>query len=192
MGFFSDFMKNVRIRMVSFLGYQTRSAPFDKEAWYHDTFRATVDAIASHGSKGQFQAVIINKEGRIEKVIRNDRMTRLLNERPNEVMTGTEFKYRMIANLETKTTAVAYIKWNGIKPEAIYPVDYTSYEFKKVIGGGYAIEFTDYEGEVKALPLECCIIMRKFYNDRLASGDGNAPVYKVLDMSKASDELQMQ
>lgn len=188
MGFFSDFMKNVRIRMVSFLGYQTRSAPFDKEAWYHDTFRATVDAIASHGSKGQFQAVIINKEGRIEKVIRNDRMTRLLNERPNEVMTGTEFKYRMIANLETKTTAVAYIKWNGIKPEAIYPVDYTSYEFKKVIGGGYAIEFTDYEGEVKALPLECCIIMRKFYNDRLASGDGNAPVYKVLDMSKASDE----
>ena len=94
----------------------------------------------------------------------------------------------MIANLETKTTAVAYIKWNGIKPEAIYPVDYTSYEFKKVIGGGYAIEFTDYEGEVKALPLECCIIMRKFYNDRLASGDGNAPVYKVLDMSKASDE----
>nr|DAH32501.1 MAG TPA: portal protein [Caudoviricetes sp.] len=188
MGFFSDFMKNVRIRMVSFLGYQTRSAPFDKEAWYHDTFRATVDAIASHGSKGQFQAVIINKEGRIEKVIRNDRMTRLLNERPNEVMTGTEFKYRMIANLETKTTAVAYIKWNGTKPEAIYPVDYTSYEFKKVIGGGYAIEFTDYEGEVKALPLECCIIMRKFYNDRLASGDGNAPVYKVLDMSKASDE----
>lgn len=188
MGFFSDFMKNVRIRMVSFLGYQTRSAPFDKEAWYHDTFRATVDAIASHGSKGQFQAVIINKEGRIEKVIRNDRMTRLLNERPNEVMTGTEFKYRMIANLETKTTAVAYIKWNGIKPEAIYPVDYTSYEFKKVIGGGYAIEFTDYEGDVKALPLECCIIMRKFYNDRLASGDGNAPVYKVLDMSKASDE----
>lgn len=188
MGFFSDFMKNVRIRMVSFLGYQMRSAPFDKEAWYHDTFRATVDAIASHGSKGQFQAVIINKEGRIEKVIRNDRMTRLLNERPNEVMTGTEFKYRMIANLETKTTAVAYIKWNGTKPEAIYPVDYTSYEFKKVIGGGYAIEFTDYEGEVKALPLECCIIMRKFYNDRLASGDGNAPVYKVLDMSKASDE----
>ena len=95
MGFFSDFMKNVRIRMVSFLGYQTRSAPFDKEAWYHDTFRATVDAIASHGSKGQFQAVIINKEGRIEKVIRNDRMTRLLNERPNEVKHDSSGIYQM-------------------------------------------------------------------------------------------------
>ena len=188
MGLFSNFMKSLRIRLGGYIGFQARSAPFDREAWYHDTFRATVDAIASHGSKGKFQAVVVNKEGRIEKVIRNDKMARLLNEKPNEIMTGTEFKYRMIANLETKTTAVAYVDWDGSSPRAIYPVDYTSYEFKKVDGGGYAIEFVDYEGETRALPLECCIIMRKFYNDRLASGDGNQPVYKVLDMSKASDE----
>lgn len=188
MGFFTNLMKNLRTRLGGYLGYQVRSAPFDREAWYHDTFRATVDAIASHGAKGQFQAVVINKDGRIEKVIRNDKMARLLNEKPNDVMSGTEFKYRMIANLETKTTAVAYVDWDGSTPRAVYPVDYTSYEFKKVIGGGYAIEFTDYEGETRALPLECCIIMRKFYNDRLASGDGNMPVYKVLDMSKASDD----
>lgn len=188
MGFFSNLMKNLRTRLGGYIGFQVRSAPFDREAWYHDTFRATVDAIASHGAKGQFQAVVLNKEGRIEKVLRNDKMARLLNEKPNDVMTGTEFKYRMIANLETKTTAVAYVDWDGSSPRAIYPVDYTSYEFKKVVGGGYALEFTDYEGAIRALPLECCIIMRKFYNDRLASGDGNMPVYKVLDMSKASDE----
>lgn len=188
MGFFSSFMKNLRVRMGGFFGYQTISAPFDREAWYHDTFRATVDAIAAHGAKGQFQAVVLNEDGRVKKVVRNDKMARLLNERPNGIMTGTEFKYRMIANLETKTTAVAYIDWKGTTPEAIYPVDYTSYEFKKVAGGGYAIEFTDYEGETRALALECCIILRKFYNDRLASGDGNQPIYKVLDMSKASDE----
>lgn len=188
MGFFSSFMRSIRTKMGGIIGFQARSAPFDREAWYHDTFRATVDAIASHGSKGCFQAVVMNKEGRIEKIVRNDPMARLLNIRPNDVMTGTEFKYRMIANLETKTTAIAYVKWNGTKPEAIYPVDYTNYEFKDVEGGGYAIQFTDYEGVTRALPLECCIVMRKFYNDRIASGDGNAPIYKVLDMSKASDE----
>lgn len=188
MGFFSNFMRGVRTKIGGIFGFQTRSAPFDREAWYHDTFRATVDAIASHGSKGQFQAVVMNKDGRIEKIVRNDPMARLLNVRPNDVMTGTEFKYRMIANLETKTTAIAYIKWRGSTPEAIYPVDYTNYEFKAVEGGGYALEFTDYEGTTKALPLECCVVMRKFYNDRIASGDGNAPIYKVLDMSKASDE----
>lgn len=188
MGFFSNFMRNIRTKMGGIFGFQSRSAPFDREAWYHDTFRATVDAIASHGSKGQFQAVVMNKDGRIEKIVRNDPMARLLNVRPNDVMTGTEFKYRMIANLETKTTAIAYVRWKGSVPEAIYPVDYTNYEFKAVEGGGYAIEFTDYEGVTRALPLECCVVMRKFYNDRIASGDGNGPIYKVLDMSKASDE----
>lgn len=188
MGFFSNLMRNIRTKMGGIFGFQSRSAPFDREAWYHDTFRATVDAIASHGSKGQFQAVVMNKDGRIEKIVRNDPMARLLNVRPNDVMTGTEFKYRMIANLETKTTAIAYVRWRGSIPEAIYPVDYTNYEFKAVEGGGYAIEFTDYEGITRALPLECCVVMRKFYNDRIASGDGNGPIYKVLDMSKASDE----
>ena len=188
MGFFSNLMRNIRTKMGGIFGFQSRSAPFDREAWYHDTFRATVDAIASHGSKGQFQAVVMNKDGRIEKIVRNDPMARLLNVRPNDVMTGTEFKYRMIANLETKTTAIAYVRWKGSIPEAIYPVDYTNYEFKAVEGGGYAIEFTDYEGATRALPLECCVVMRKFYNDRIASGDGNGPIYKVLDMSKASDE----
>lgn len=188
MGFFSNLMRNIRTKMGGIFGFQSRSAPFDREAWYHDTFRATVDAIASHGSKGQFQAVVMNKDGRIEKIVRNDPMARLLNVRPNDVMTGTEFKYRMIANLETKTTAIAYVRWKGSVPEAIYPVDYTNYEFKAVEGGGYAIEFTDYEGITRALPLECCVVMRKFYNDRIASGDGNGPIYKVLDMSKASDE----
>ena len=188
MGFFSNFMRSIRTKMGGIFGFQSRSAPFDREAWYHDTFRATVDAIASHGSKGQFQAVVMNKDGRIEKIVRNDPMARLLNVRPNDVMTGTEFKYRMIANLETKTTAIAYVRWKGTVPEAIYPVDYTNYEFKAVEGGGYAMEFTDYEGITRALPLECCVVMRKFYNDRIASGDGNGPIYKVLDMSKASDE----
>lgn len=188
MGFFSTLIKSIKMRFAGYMGFQVQSAPFDREAWYQDTFRATVDAIASHGAKGQFQAVVYSKDGRIEKVVRNDPMARLLNNRPNEIMTGTEFKYRMIANLETKTTAIAYVKWDGSRPVAVYPVDYTRYEFKKIIGGGYAVEFTDYEGETRALPLECLIIIRKFYNERLASGDGNEPIYKVLDMSKASDE----
>lgn len=189
MGIFNSFMKSIKVAMGGFFGFQTRSAPFDREAWYHDTFRATVDAIASHGAKGEFQAVVFNKDGRIKEVIRNDPMARLLNVRPNEIMSGTEFKYRMIANLETKTTAIAYIRWEGSKPVAIYPVDFTNYEFKKIRGeSGLAIEIMTYEGESVALPLECCVVMRKFYNERLASGDGNEPIYKVLDMSKASDE----
>lgn len=188
MGFFKNMLKTVRLKFSTYWGYQTTSAPFDKEAWYHDTFRATVDTIASHAAKGMFKAVRMDTNGRIKEVMHNDPMVQLLNLRPNPVMTAFEFKYRMIAALETKTTAVAYIKWEGIKPVGIYPVDYSSFEFREIVGGGIAIEFTDFEGEQTALALENCVVIRKFYCDRLASGDGNEPVYKILNMSKASDE----
>ena len=75
-----------------------------------------------------------------------------------------------------------------MRPRAIYPVDYQQFEFRAIKGGGIAVEFVDYEGVERALPLEECVILRKFYCDRLASGDGNTPVYKVLSMSQASDE----
>lgn len=188
MGLFDKFFKKVKIRWNNFLGYQNTSAPFDKEAWYHDTFRATVDAIATHAAKGQFKAVKLNKDGKVEATFENDKMVRLLNIRPNNIMTATEFKYRMVAALETKTTAVAYIRWNGLTPEAVYPVDFTNYEFRELQGGGIAIVVTDMEGQEHPFDLKDCVVIRKFYNDRLASGDGNDPVYKVLDMSKASDE----
>lgn len=188
MGIFSNLFKKVKVKIVGgFFGYQSQSAPFDKEAWYHDTFRATVDAIATHAAKGRVKAVVM-KKGRIEKEIHNDRMVYLLNEKPNEIMSAFEFKYRLVAALETKTTAIAYIQWDGTRPKAIYPVDYQQFEFREIQGGGIAVEFVDFEGVERALPLEECVVLRKFYCDRLASGDGNEPVYKVLDMSKASDE----
>lgn len=191
MGIFGNLFNRKPKMDVSYsFSNQNTSVPFDRSAWYHDIFRATVDTIASHASKGKFQAVVLDSNGRIKEIKRNDPIVRLLNEKPNELMSGTEFKYRMIANLETKTTAIAFIKWDntGKKPLGIYPIDYTQYEFKKVIGGGIAIEFTDYDGNQNAMFLEDCIVMRKFYNEKLASGDGNSPIYDVLDMAKTSDE----
>ena len=79
MGLFDKFFKKIKVKWSSFFGYQNTSAPFDKEAWYHDTFRATVDAIATHASKGQFKAVKLNQFGKVEKTFENDKMVRLLN-----------------------------------------------------------------------------------------------------------------
>lgn len=188
-GLLTNFFEKFKARITSsYYGIQARSTPFSGEAWEQDIFRATVDCIASHAAKGQVRHVILDKDGKVEKVIHNSPYAKLLNLKPNPIMTAFEFKYRMFSQLETQTTAIAYIKWNGTKPEMICPVDYRNFEFREIIGGGYAIEFTDYEGTLRQLPLEDCIVIRKFYNTRQASGDGNAPIYQVLDMSKASDE----
>lgn len=191
MGLFSNILGFLKVKFTGgYFGYQAKSSPFEGDAWDNDIVRGIIDAIATHAAKGQVKHVITDHEGRITKTVYDSKIVRLLNGKPNEVMSGFELKYRFFAQLEAQTTAVMYIKYNEATAdaEAIYPVDYRNFEFREVIGGGWAIVFKDFEGKQQILPLECCVIARKFYNRRQASGDGNAPIYKVLDMSKASDE----
>lgn len=191
MGLFSNILGYLKVKFSGgYFGFQARSSPFTGDAWESDIVRGIIDTIATHAAKGRVKHVITDHDGRITKTIHNSKIARLLNEKPNEVMSGFELKYRFFAQLEAQTTAVMYIKFNETTAdaEAIYPVDYKNFEFREVKGGGWAILFTDYEGKQQVLPLECCIIVRKFYNNRQASGDGNGPIYKVLNMAKAADE----
>lgn len=188
-----NFIKQKLLYNTSYAGIQARSAPYDKTAWEYDIFRATVDAIATHAAKGRISHIVVDKK--TEKTIKtvcDSKVAKLINVRANPIMSGFDFKYRFFANLETQTTAIAYIEFDIIGhkrvPVAIYPVDNTSFEFRKVTGGGYAVLFTDYEGRQCVLGLEDCVVVRKFYNTRQAGGDGNAPIYSVLDMAKASDD----
>ncbi len=189
MGIFNNLFKKVKTVFAnSYFGYQARSSSWTADAWEHDIVRGIVDCIATHAAKGMLQHVIVGKDGRISETKRDSRIVRLLNEKPNDIMSGFELKYRFFAQLETQTTAVLYIEFENGEAKAIYPVDYKMFEFREVQGGGWAILFTDYEGVEQVLPLECCVVVRKFYNYRQAAGDGNRPIYNVLTMAKASDE----
>lgn len=188
MGLLGRFFKRLIGKTIGYADYKARSSPFMGSELDNDIFRATVDTIATHAAKGQVKHVMTDSDGKIKKVLHNSPYAKLLNMKPNPIMSGFEFKYRMFSQLEAKTTAVAWIKWDGTVPEMICPVDYSTMEMYEVVGGGYAIKFRDYQGNSVLLPLEECIVMRKFYTDKEACGDGNRPIYKVFDMSKASDE----
>ena len=190
MGIISDLFKKLKIKWSpSYYDYTARSSPWSLEAWEHDIFRSAVDTIATYVAKGQARHVIIDPEGRVKETKYNSRESRIINEKPNAFMSGFDLKYRLISQLETKTTAIAYMDYEGGKLQAIYPVDYQNFEFRKVRGEArYAIEYTDIEGETAYLNLEDCIVIRKFYLNNQVAGDGNAPIYRVLDMAKASDE----
>lgn len=190
MGILSNLISKFQAKVVSgfFGNWQTRSSPFNGEAWDNDVFRATVDAIASHAAKGQIKHVVYDKTGHIKKTVYDSPYARLVNQRPNPLMSGFDFKYKIFAQLETYTAALVWIKWEKAVPTMMVPIDFNKFELYPVIGGGYAVKFTDYEGIERLLRLEECFIIRKFYNRREASGDGNTPVYKAFDMAKASDE----
>lgn len=176
----------------TYYGYATKSAPFSGEIYDHETIRAIIDCIATHVAKAQALHIITDKDGRIKEIKRNSPFAKLLNQQPNPLMTGFDFKYKLISQLETRTTAAAYIKWNGKIAEMIIPLDYSSFELCGINGGGYAIKFNDWQGVQQILNIEDVIFLRKFYNARDASGDGNNPIYNTLDMIKSSDSGFME
>ena len=187
MGLFNKLFGKVKIRYV-YNGASARSAPYDREAYEHETVRAVIDCIATHCAKADAMHVVLDNAGRIKEIKRNSSYVKLLNQRPNELMTGFDLKYKLITHLEAYTTALCYVKWEGIIPKELIPIGYSDFEIVPIDGGGYAVQFTDYNGMQYAVPLEDVIVLRKFFNTRDVAGDGNDPVYSTLDMLKAADE----
>lgn len=187
MGLFDKLFGKVRVRYV-YNGASARSAPFDREAYEHETVRAVIDCIATHCAKADAMHVVLDKDGRIKEIKRNSPYVKLLNQMPNPLMTGYDLKYKLITHLEAYTTALCYVQWDGTIPKAMIPIGYNNFEIMPIDGGGYAVQFTDYNGNQYAVNIEDVIILRKFFNTRDVAGDGNEPVYSTLDMLKAADE----
>lgn len=191
MGLFSKLFNFIKVRYV-YSGTSSRSAPFNKEAYEQEIVRAVIDCIATHAAKAEAMHVILDKDGRIKEIKHNSPYVKLLNQRPNPLMTGFDLKYKLVTHVETNTTAMCYVKWNGLLPEMMIPVQYNNFEILPIDGGGYAVQFTDYDGIQRALNIEDVVILRKFFNTRDVGGDGNDPIYNTLDMQKASNEGLMQ
>lgn len=187
MGLLSKLFGFVKVRYV-YAGSSARSAPFSKEAYEQETVRAIIDCIATHAAKAEAMHVILDKDGRIKEIKRNSQYVKLLNQQPNPLMTGFDLKYKLITHLENATTAMCYIKWDGLTPKMMIPVPYSDFEILPIDGGGYAVRFTDFEGVQVALNLEDVVILRKFFNSLDVGGDGNDALTDSLSMMKAANE----
>lgn len=187
MGLLDKLFGFVKIRYV-YGNSPSRSAPFNKEAYEQDVVRAVIDCIATHAAKAEALHVVLDRDGRVKELKRNSPYVKLLNQKPNPLMTGYDMKYKLIAQLQDKTTAMCYVKWNGMMPEMMIPIPFNNFEICEVTGGGYAVQFLDYWGVQRALMVEDVVILRKFYNRREVSGDGNEPLLSGLEMLQASNE----
>jgi HK97 family phage portal protein len=166
---------------------------FDRAAYEHRLVRGVVDTIATHAAKAEAMHVVVDKNGRISQILRNSPYAKLLNFSPNPLMSGFDFKYRLFSQLEQYTTSFCYIRWNGLQPEMLLPVDYKSAKIYKPSGGGqYNFEFIDADGQQITVLLEDVIILRKLFGNGEIFGDGNAPVQSTLDMIKASDDAILE
>lgn len=187
MGLLDKLFGFTKIRYI-YGGSSSRSAPFNKEAYEQEVVRAVIDCIATHAAKAEALHVVLDKDDRIKEIKRNSPYVKLLNQKPNPLMTGYDIKYKLIAQLQDHTTAMCYVKWDGMTPEMMIPIPFNNFEICEIKGGGYAVKFLDYWGVERALLIEDVVVLRKFFNRREASGDGNAPIQSSLDMWQASNE----
>lgn len=164
------------------------SATYYGDAYEQRTVRSIIDCIASHCAKAEALHVIVDDNGKTKKVIRNSSYARLLNQQPNPWMSAFDFKYKMISGLESATTAMVYVQFNGMLPTMFVPISYADAEIYPTTAGSYAVRFYTQDGEKYTLPIEDLIILRKFFQKSDLWGDGNQPIYSALNLIKAGDE----
>lgn len=187
MGIFSDFFGRLRATMV-FINGGARSTQWNRSIREQDICTSILDCNASHTAKAQVLHVVMDKQGRVSKVKRDSAYTKLF-QRPNSMMSGYDFLYAMSWQLDEKNTALAWIQWgSGMVPEAIWPISYTSFEFRKIRGGGYAVEFIDTDGDYHALPLEDMVVLRRHFDGSNIGGRSNSPVNETIEMVQSLDD----
>lgn len=186
MGFLSNLFRRETVRLA-YPFVSGNIASFDGVAYEHELVRGIIDAIASHAAKADAMHVVVDAQGRIKEIKHNSPYTKLLNAQPNPMMTGYDLKYRMFSQLQQYTTAFCYVRWNGIAPEMLLPVDYSSVKVFRD-GVNYFAEVTWKDGGQATVPLDDLIVLRKMFGNGEAMGDGNGPLQNTLDVIKAGDE----
>lgn len=158
-----------------------------REIYEHDVVRAVVDCIATHAAKSTAMHVRVDDKGRISEILRNSDLSKLLTIRPNGLMTAYDLKYKLVTQLLTRTTSMAYIRWDGPHAVGIYPIDYQQYEIFEGSGGVWGVTFTDPTGQQYTLPLDETAVLRKYYNADPVYGSGNRPLIEAIGTMQSAD-----
>jgi len=165
----------------------SQSSRRSMEAYEHDLVRAIIDTIATHAAKSTAMHIREHPDG-TKEVIRNSPYARLINECPNEMMSGFDLKYKLISQLEINNNSMAYIKWDGVKPKAIYPVGWRDFALFRVEDGSWGVSFRGADGQVYRLPMEDVAMLRRHFSKDDVYGGTNDALKNILDTLRASDE----
>ena len=145
---------------------------FSGTAYSNATFRAAVDAIGRHAAKLQAHSA--------DKGIET-----LLNNAPNAYMSGYDLLYKTAAAYFTHNNAFLLIARNDAgSVTAVYPITPQSVEFNPGSDGALYLACLFHDGRQVTFPYGDVIHLRRHFlaNDLL--GDGNAPLFPLLDTAE--------
>lgn len=171
-------LKKASVQKWKELGaYQSTFSIFGSDIYRSDIVRSCVRPLADFSSKAEAKC-------------NDERIERLLNNRPNLYMNGKDFLYKIRTRMEILNTAFIYLQRDdrgGVI--GLYPVPYSYFEALEYQNGLF-IKFY-FSGEIQnalVLPWEDLAVVRKDYNSSDIAGDDNIAIVKTLELLNTTND----
>ena len=149
---------------------------FSGTAYGNAAFRAAVDTIGRHTAK--LQAHTDDK-----------RLEALLNNAPNGYMSGYDLLYKTAAAYFTHNNAFLLLARDEAGSiTAIYPLNPQSVEFRPAADGALYLECSFADGRQVIFPYADIIHLRRHFLTNDLLGDGNAPLFPLLDTAQTLNQ----
>ena len=145
---------------------------FSGTAYGNAAFRAAVDTIGRHAAKLQAHGA-------------DKQLEALLNEAPNAYMSGFDLLYKTAAAYFTHNNAFMLLARDDTgRITAVYPITPQSVEFHPGTDGAIYLEWLFSDGRQVTFPYSDIIHLRRHFLTNDLLGDGNAPLFPLLDTAQ--------
>ncbi|MBQ0113991.1 MAG: phage portal protein [Bacteroidales bacterium] len=178
MGFLNIFkpLRKTTISRWQELGtYNSVFSVFGPDAYKSEIVRSCIRPLADFSAKSNAKCS-------------DERMEKILNERPNLYMNGKDFLYKVRTFLELNNSCFIYIQRDSrLKVIGFYPVPYQYFEAYEYQNGLF-LKFSFANGKTLTLPWSDLAVVRKDYNKSDIAGDDNNAILSVLELQKTTNE----
>ena len=160
---------------------------FSGDAYSNDVFREAVDAIARNAGKLKGSHVVTYAGKRQESD--DGKLNRLLQVRPNAVMSAYDFLYKLVTRLFLYNNSFAYLDRDERgNLRAIYPITATNVEILADAAGTLFCGFMLRDGKQVVLPYADIVHLRRFFNAGDVLGESNAAIASGIELAQTENE----
>jgi len=172
MSIFDRLLKRKPTQAQAVIEIENQYTAFSGTAYGNAAFRAAVDAIGRHTAKLQAHSD-------------DSRLETLLNEAPNAYMSGYDLLYKTAAAYFTNNNAFMLLARDDTgRITAVYPITPQSVEFHPGTDGAIYLECLFPDGRQVIFPYGDIIHLRRHFLTNDLLGDGNAPLFPLLDTAQ--------
>lgn len=156
--------------------YQSTFSVFGSDIYNSSVVRSCVRPLAEYSAKAR-------------AVCSDERIERMLNNRPNMYMNGTAFVKKVRTRLEILNTSFIYLERNDRNMiVGAYPVPYSYFEAVEYLNGLFIKFYFTGRVDTLTLPWEDLVVLRKDYNRSDIAGDSNEAIVGTLQLITTVDE----